>query len=105
MALQGLDALVLLWGRHRELTKVVDAALGLWTRTVDLGLADETKGGCRRQRSRISGFLLLVLKGARGGRKFRHSRGLQQFTGGRDHWASPECDAASFASGTCNGLI
>jgi hypothetical protein len=43
MVVQGLDALALLWGRDREHTKAVDAALGLWTRTVDL-VADENKG-------------------------------------------------------------
>ena len=43
MALQGLGALALLWGRRRQHTKAVDAAMGVWTRTVDF-VADEDKG-------------------------------------------------------------
>jgi hypothetical protein len=56
MALQGLGALALLWARHRQHTKAVDAAMGC---------VDEDRGLSRQRRQRdvvkmlrqsISGF-------------------------------------------------
>ncbi|KAH8786541.1 hypothetical protein BGZ57DRAFT_159617 [Hyaloscypha finlandica] len=71
MALQRLDALALLWGCHRAHTKVVDAAFGLWTRTVDL-VAGETKGCCEGSCAKNLRILLLVLRSAHAGRSSGH---------------------------------